>query len=150
MPKECNPNQIRNPRTRRCVLKTGRIGRKILAGKGNEYVFPKKTKHSDKTKKLQEELKQVRSAHERALENLRICIQNLNDLEHKHEEMYHRTQHSKQKDHYLKIKNSATPSGKDKYRNKYNKEVKKDDDINKKYLESLKKHEMLVQEKQKC
>ena len=29
--KKCKPNQIRNPKTGRCVLKSGRIGKKLLA-----------------------------------------------------------------------------------------------------------------------
>jgi hypothetical protein len=31
--KPCSPSQIRNPETRRCVSRTGAIGRKILGGR---------------------------------------------------------------------------------------------------------------------
>ena len=146
MPTKCNSSQIRNPKTGKCVLKSGKIGKEILAGKGAAY----RAYDSDKTKRLEDELKQLRAAYEKALQNLRICNQDLNDIKHKHDAVEHKIYHSKQKDHYLERKKSATPSSKDKYRDEYNKQVRKEESINREYLEKLKKHENLVQKKEKC
>jgi len=146
MPTDCSSNQIRNPKTGKCVLKSGKIGKEILAGKGAAY----RAYDSDKTKRLEEELNQLRAAYEKALENLRMCTRDFNDIKHKHDAFEHKVDHSKQKDHYSERKKSATPSSKDKHRDEYNKEVKKEESINKEYLETLKKHENLVQQKEKC
>lgn len=146
MPRDCTSSKIINPKTGKCVLKSGKIGKEILAGKGGAY----RAYDSDKTKRLEEELKQVRAAYEKALQNLRICTQDFNDIKHKHDEIDHKTQHSKQKDHYSERKKRATSSNKDMYRDEYNKEVEKEEIINREYLQSLKKHENLVQQKEKC
>lgn len=142
----CPKDKILNPETGKCVLKTGKIGKEILAKKGAVY----RAYDSDKTRRLEQELKQTRAAYEKALQNLRICTQNFNDIKQKHDAVEHKVHHSKQKDHYSERKKSATPTSKDKYRDEYNKEVKKEDSINKEYLARLKKHENLVQQKEKC
>jgi hypothetical protein len=41
--KDCNPDQIRNPKTGRCVSKTGKIGKEILGRKSSRKSSRKST-----------------------------------------------------------------------------------------------------------
>ncbi len=45
---KCNPDQILNPLTKRCVLRTGAIGKKLLAGEHDSIAEPVKIVLSDK------------------------------------------------------------------------------------------------------
>ena len=110
MPKDCKSTQIRNPKTGRCVSKTGKIGKEILAGKGGRSASssPQEPKKSDRTKQLESEVKSLKIAYDNALKNLQKCNANFYDLKQKYEISMQKSAHSHKQDHHSERKKAST------------------------------------------
>ena len=137
MPKECTSSQIRNPKTGRCVSRNGKIGKEILAGKGGRTSSYEEPKKSDKTEKLQREVKSLKIAYEKSLKDLRNCNQNFFDLKQKYEIAMQNSTHSHKQDHHSERKKDSTPSGKEKHQENYKKETEKLKEIDIKLKKAL-------------
>lgn len=129
MPKDCKSNQIRNPKTGRCVSKTGKIGKEILSGKGGGGRYasssPKEPKKSDKTKQLENEVKSLKQAYNNALKNLQKCNDNFYDLKQKYEIAMQNSTHSHKKDHHSERKKASTLGREKLHQLRYKKETEK-------------------------
>ena len=124
----CPKDKILNPNTGRCVLKSGKIGKKLLQNKKGGYKSSSNIDgnvKSEKTEKLEKEVKSLKQAYENALRNLQKCNANFYDLKQKYEISMHKSAHSHKQDHHSERKKASTTTGKEKHQKRYKKETEK-------------------------
>ena len=126
MPKDCNSTQIRNPKTGRCVSKTGKIGKEILASKafGKDPGKGGAAK-SNRTKELEREVQDLKKLWLKSQRELKLCHEYALKMQQKYEIAIQNATHSHKQDHHSQARNNASPAAKQSHKSAYEKETKK-------------------------
>lgn len=123
---KCSSDKILNPKTGRCVLKSGKIGKDLLKNRrSTPKQEPSSNVKSEKTEKLEKEVKSLKQAYENALRNLQKCNANFYDLKQKYEISIHKSAHSHKQDHHSERKKASAPFASDKEKAKHKEAVEK-------------------------
>lgn len=129
MPTDCKSSQIRNPKTGRCVSKTGKIGKEILAREGRSRsprgASTGEATKSNRTKELEREVKDLKELWSKSQRELKLCHANALKMQQKYEIAMQNATHSHTQDHHSQARNNASPDAKQAHKSAYEKETKK-------------------------
>lgn len=126
----CPKDKILNPRTGRCVLKTGKIGKELLKNKKGSYKSSYSSAKdgnvkSDRTKELEREVKDLKELWSKSQKELKLCHAHALKMQQKYEIAVQNATHSHKQDHHSQARNNASPAAKQKHNSDYEKETKK-------------------------